>query len=88
MGAAQSPTPAWITLPMFHRCATCLAAARRSSGVGGVDGVRAAVKAVYIDAPALFVLYGADAAAMGTDVQINFINRIHRDPSFSLLMAV
>jgi hypothetical protein len=53
-----------------------------------VDGVRAAVKAVYIDAPALFVLYGADAAAMGTDVQINFINRIHRDPSFSLLMAV
>ena len=33
MGAAQSPTPAWITLPMFHRCATCLAAARRSSGV-------------------------------------------------------
>ncbi len=56
--------------------------------VGGVDGVRAAVKAVYIDAPALFVLYGADAAAMGTDVQINFINRIHRDPSFSLLMAV
>lgn len=56
--------------------------------VGGVDGVRAAVKAVYIDAPALFVLYGADAAAMGTDVQIDFINRIHRDPSFSLLMAV
>ena len=33
--------------------------------VGGVDGVRAAVKAVYIDAPALFVLYGADAATMG-----------------------
>ena len=33
MGVAQSPTPAWITLPMFHRCATCLAAARRSSGV-------------------------------------------------------
>ena len=56
--------------------------------VGGVDGVRAAVKAVYIDAPALFILYGADAATMGTDVQINFINRIHRDPSFSLLMAV
>lgn len=56
--------------------------------VGGVDGVRAAVKAVYIDAPALFVLYGADAAAMGTDVQIDFINRVHRDLSFSLLMAV
>lgn len=90
MGAAQSPTPAWITLPMFHRCATCLGRREALLGrfVGGVDGVRAAVKAVYIDAPALFVLYGADAAAMGTDVQIDFINRVHRDLSFSLLMAV
>lgn len=28
----QSPTPGFRTLPTFHRCATCCAAARRSSG--------------------------------------------------------